>query len=60
MMTVVWLGVKFYKPIKVTVGECSAPRCSTGGPLLLIFLEQCGTALMKTPVSLIFGQVKFR
>ena len=36
-MTVVWLGVKFYKPIKVTVGECSAPRCSTGGPLLLIF-----------------------
>ena len=60
-MTVVWLGVKFYKPIKVTVGECSAPRCSTGGPLPLIFLEhECGTALRKTPVSLIFGQVKFR
>ena len=37
VMTVVWIGVKFYKPIKVTVGECSAPRCSTGGPLLLIF-----------------------
>ena len=37
MMTVVWLGVKFYKPIKVTVGECSAPRGSKGGPLLLIF-----------------------
>ena len=59
-MTVVWLGIKFYKPIKVTVGESSAPRGSTGGPLLLIFREQCGTAVMKTPVSLIFGQVRFR
>ena len=37
-MTVVWLGVKFYKPIKVTVGGCSAPRGSTGGPLPLIIL----------------------
>ena len=43
-MTVVWLGVKFYKPFKVTVGECSAPRGSMGGPLPIIYFGFGSTA----------------